>query len=73
MEIIKQGHLPSNELCNIFKCKKCGCIFKADRDEYTYNYIYDTSLTRCPCCSALVEAEGPGTTKEEIETKKYIF
>lgn len=63
MEIIKEGYLPpkKKKKYNIFECKKCGCIFIATENEYTYNFVYDVSIIKCPCCNILVETKGPGT------------
>ena len=62
MKILKEGNpSPEKEKYNIFECKKCGCIFVATKNEYTYNFVYDVSIIYCPCCNNLVETKGPGT------------
>lgn len=52
MKIIKQGKLNKPQEVKQFECKKCGCVFKADNDEYLtksyYNELYYVCL--CPNC-----------------------
>ena len=72
MKIIEKGHLsPEKEKHNIFRCKKCECVFVAAENEYTYNFVYDVSIINCPCCKNLVETKGPGVTEEEAKIKNY--
>lgn len=56
MEIIKIGDLKRLVPKITFECKRCGCIFKADKDEYntgwTSNGIkYSTCV--CPTCNSI--------------------
>ena len=34
MRIIKEGDLKKLKKIKCFECKKCGCIFEAEKDEY---------------------------------------
>lgn len=59
MKIIKQGDLNRLKKTVSFECKTCGCIFEADKDEYSiqhqYNHPY-VSVT-CPCCKDIVHED----------------
>lgn len=61
MKIIKQGDLNKLKLTKRFECKKCGCVFEAEKAEYDIvnndDYIYCSTLYRaeCPCCKNYVE------------------
>lgn len=52
MEIIKEGNLERLEETKTFECKRCGCVFKANKEEYAAcsqnNDIY--YLCHCPTC-----------------------
>lgn len=53
MEIINKGSLDKANGVKTFVCKKCGCVFKADKSEYEeyYQYqAYDGCGCKCPCC-----------------------
>lgn len=58
MKIIKQG-LPKEEVERIaqatkqFTCERCGCIFEADKDEYSIRqcgYNETEYYCKCPNC-----------------------
>lgn len=60
MEIIKQGNLELTKKIKTFECTNCGCIFKADKDEYSYaGAQYNTAYYKCQCptCSYTVYVE----------------
>ena len=44
MKIIKNGDMQKLKMTKHFSCKKCGCVFEADKDEYKsgsqYNETY---------------------------------
>lgn len=54
MKIIKQGKT-EEELKAIlketkcFECKTCGCVFEADKGEYTYTTQYNETHYYCKC------------------------
>jgi hypothetical protein len=54
VEIINQGSLDKLKNVKTLVCKKCGCVFKANKDEYEkyyqYGQIYDGCGCKCPCC-----------------------
>ena len=56
MKIIKEGDLRKLKKIKYFECKKCGCIFEAEKDEYKcdsqYNEIY--YCCACPYCNQMV-------------------
>ena len=56
MEIIKEGEPDKIKETRMFSCDHCGCIFKADKNEYAtgsqYNELYHSC--KCPCCSQTV-------------------
>ena len=50
MEIIKQGDISKLKQTKKFECRRCGCIFLADDDEYKYSGSqYNESYYRCIC------------------------
>lgn len=55
MIIIKQGDPDAIKEYKRFECKKCGCIWEAERGEYKsgnqYNETYYYST--CPTCSVV--------------------
>lgn len=61
MKIIKQGDLDKLKQTKLFECKKCGCVFEAEKSEYDIvnndDYIYCSTLYRaeCPWCKNYVE------------------
>lgn len=60
MKLIKKGNLDLPHNPQIFKCKKCGCIFEADDHEYTYADFFANAhdgmyaKCKCPCCDNTV-------------------
>lgn len=54
MKIIKPGDINLLKATKRFMCKKCGCIFEADKGEYRsdsqYNEIY--YISTCPTCGS---------------------
>lgn len=52
MEIIKEGDLTRLDPKIVFECKRCGCIFKASKGEYTSGRSFDQSYaySNCPTC-----------------------
>ena len=57
MEIIKQGNIEQVIESKMFECKRCGCVFKAERGEYEskqdcHNEMY--YLCECPTCGKTV-------------------
>ena len=54
MQIIKKGDLNRLKKSIQFTCKKCGCIFVANKDEYQVHfdqYQGDWVKIRCPYCN----------------------
>ena len=57
MEIIQKGNINAIKGNIQFECERCGCIFKADKDEYETmldchnELIY---LCNCPTCGFVV-------------------
>ena len=60
MEIVKKGDLDRLKKTRQFECKRCGCVFKAYKDEYEvkseYNEIYFTC--KCPTCGGSCYKDG---------------
>ena len=57
MEIIKKGDIGQVIESKMFECKRCGCVFKAERSEYESkmdcrNDMY--YLCDCPTCGKTV-------------------
>lgn len=58
MKIIKPGNINLLRETKLFRCKKCGCVFEADKGEYEYlsspqyNDVY--YLYPCPTCGNTV-------------------
>lgn len=55
MKIITQGDLNKTKRIIRFTCKTCGCVWEAEKSEYTYNFDQrdgEYSSMRCPCCGA---------------------
>ena len=58
MKIIKDGNIDRET--KRFTCKKCGCVFEADKDEYrlvtstAHQYDGIEAVCDCPCCDANV-------------------
>jgi hypothetical protein len=63
MKLIKQG-LPKEEVERIakatkrFTCKRCGCIFEADKDEYSIRQCgYNETEYYCICPNCEIRAD----------------
>ena len=58
MEIIRHGK-PPKEFRKIFKCRVCGCIFKASPEEYQLIFVRNQYLFRadCPECGAVCKKD----------------
>lgn len=60
MKLIKKGNLNLTRNPQTFKCKKCGCIFEAIDNEYTYADSFENAHDgiyakfKCPCCGDTV-------------------
>lgn len=60
MKLIKKGNLDLTHNPQTFKCKKCGCIFEALDNEYTYADCFENghdgiyAKCNCPCCGDTV-------------------
>lgn len=56
MKIIKEGDLNKLKEIKHFECKKCGCIFEAEKDEYKWGNQYNETYYYCkyPCCHQTV-------------------
>lgn len=50
MKIIKHGR-PETVLNTVkrFKCGSCGCVFEADKEEYTSGTQYNEIYFQCKC------------------------
>ena len=60
MEIIKQGDLERLRKTKEFNCPACGCIFRADQNEYKHSwggYNEEYYTCECPTCKRLVYLE----------------
>ncbi len=60
MKIIRQGnYIIANRIIK-FSCENCGCVFEADKDEYTPYYECKNKVCKvramifCPCCGRVV-------------------
>lgn len=60
MKILKHG----NKMQRKFTCKFCGCVFVADRSEYTVAASLDNFYTTCPDCKAAFDMHAPLYTEE---------
>lgn len=49
MKIIIPGILRFAKETKQFTCKKCGCVFEADRDEYSCGTQYNDGYYMCQC------------------------
>jgi len=56
MKIIKNGDMQKLKMTKHFSCKKCGCVFEADKDEYKSGSQYNETyyFCKCPFCSETV-------------------
>lgn len=58
IEIIEQGDLNRLKGTLRFACKACGCLFNADREDYTWEYSPREDCgwwsIKCPCCKQYV-------------------
>ena len=53
MKIIVEGNRDRIRRIIRFTCSACGCVWEADKSEYTYSYDQrdgEYSNMRCPCC-----------------------
>lgn len=65
MKIIKQGSMVETMLKTVtFECDNCGCIFEANKQEYTVKpyrwwdfFGGDTYTCKCPYCNENVRVE----------------
>ena len=55
MKILKHG----DKMQRKFTCKFCGCVFIADRSEYTAAVSRDNFYTTCPDCNAKFDMHAP--------------
>lgn len=55
MKILKHG----DKMPRKFTCKFCGCVFVADRSEYTVAASLDNFYTTCPDCNAKFDMHAP--------------
>lgn len=60
MKIIQHG--TPKVTTKIFECSDCGCVFEAEKDEYTYGVQYNEEYYYCKC---------PECGKQANETKNY--
>lgn len=55
MNIIKPGNLDFLKGTKKFECRNCGCVFEADKNEYScgsqYNDVF--YICDCPCCGSI--------------------
>ncbi|MCD8159079.1 MAG: hypothetical protein LUD77_09360 [Clostridiales bacterium] len=61
MKIIKPGNEKLTKKPILFDCVKCGCVFEADCEEYTYaGSYYGGTMVRCkcPCCGDMIYMSG---------------
>ena len=49
MEIIKNGDLSKLKETRTFECSRCGCVFKANKDEYSHGIEYCEHYYHCKC------------------------
>lgn len=49
MKIIKEGNVERLKETKMFECKRCGCVFKADRNEYQIGHHYNDYYYTCVC------------------------
>lgn len=58
INVIKMGDLSRLKKTEEFSCKECGCVFTADREDYSYQFSQRESTgwleTKCPCCDNFV-------------------
>ena len=58
IKIIQPGDLDKLKHTIEFTCKTCGCVFEADKEDYTYQYSQREGCgwyeIKCPCCDKLV-------------------
>jgi hypothetical protein len=49
MKIIKEGDIEHLKLTKRFLCRGCGCVFDADKWEYSSYSSYNEVYFVCPC------------------------
>jgi len=49
IKIIKPGDDEELKGTKIFVCRKCGCIFKADKEDYRSDSWYNSFYYSCTC------------------------
>lgn len=58
IKIIQNGDLNRLYRTIEFTCNACGCVFEADKEDYTYQYSqredYGWYEIKCPCCDKWV-------------------
>ena len=59
MKILKKGNLTKIKQSFQFTCKKCGCVFIADKGEYQHFLQPQGEWVecRCPYCNNSVQAD----------------
>lgn len=53
IEIIKNGDPKKTDSFITFECENCGCVWKADHSDYTYNlteWLQEMYTAHCPNC-----------------------
>lgn len=56
IDIVKQGDPAKGNDIQTFECANCGCIWKANVDDYTIGYTYDGHkmyMSICPNCKCV--------------------
>lgn len=75
MEVIKHGNPDRVKQTKVFECKECGCVFKANKDEYHERYQFNStgchpkSVCICPDCDSEAEEAriSLNTDKQTVE------
>jgi hypothetical protein len=55
MKIIQEGKIPT--FIKTFKCRYCGCVFEAEKNEYKVEHSQYSEveyIAECPCCKEKV-------------------
>ena len=69
MEIIRPGSTERKDGVYTFACKNCGCVFKANHDEYKYDYSQREGSSwyeiKCPFCGKHVTLDTEDARRQE--------
>lgn len=59
IEVILPGQLPEEKVkvIRVFRCDYCGCVVKADQDDYFHDWMHYSYHAFCPTCNRIINED----------------